>query len=147
MMQTNGHCKKSQKAVDTKQDKTEAQFQFPAPTTTRFGPKFIREAGLVTIPHLSDLWSRKLRPLIFNCCYKSDRAYSCFSDFVFKIWLIRLGFSSQKNKKFLYLFELTTYRLSVRSLNHYTTEPTVSKRHKQLSVAFSHAWLILVEFT
>ena len=29
--------------------------------------------------------------------------HSCFSDFVFKIRLIKLGFSFKKNKEFLYL--------------------------------------------
>ena len=48
------------------------------------------------------------------------------SNFVFKVRLIPLGFSFQKQK--IPVIELTTWRLSVRSHNHYTKEPTVSGR-------------------
>ena len=54
---------------------------------------------------------------------------SCFSDFVFKIRLIMLGFSFQKNKSCC--IWIITYWLPVRILNHYTTEPTVSGRHRK----------------
>ena len=52
---------------------------------------------------------------------------SCFCVSVFKIRLIILGFLPQKTK--IPVFELTTYRFLVRSLNHYTMEPTVRGRH------------------
>ena len=58
---------------------------------------------------------------------------SCFSDFVFKIRLIRLGVYFPKTK--IPVFELPTYWFSVRSLNHYITEPTVNGTHRK---AFSN---------
>ena len=66
------------------------------------------------------------------------------SYFEFKIRLIKLGLSFQKTK--IPVLELTTYWFSVRSHNHYIKEPTVGDT-EELSVTFSHAWLILVEFT
>ena len=50
MMQTDGHCKKSQKTVDTKQGKTEAQFQFPAPKS--------RSAFDIKICSHNSLWTK-----------------------------------------------------------------------------------------
>ena len=62
-------------------------------------------------------------------------AFVFFSDFIFKIRLIRLDFSFKK-QIFLYLKSQPTDR----SHNHYTTEPTVSRRDtEKLSVTFSHA--------
>ena len=48
---------------------------------------------------------------LLNYCDYVDNGvnYSCFSDFVFKIRLIRLGFSLQKTKNSCTVFELTTY--------------------------------------
>ena len=71
--------------------------------------------------------------------------HSCFSYFVFKISLIRLEFSFKKKQKLLYLNSLPTdYQSGVL-----TTTPQsqlwVGDTEK-LSVVFSHAWLILVEF-
>ena len=68
-----------------------------------------------------------------------------FSDFVFIIRLIRLGFSFQESKK-IPVFELTNYWFPVRSQNHYTTELLWVGDKEKLSVTFCHAWLILVEF-
>ena len=71
---------------------------------------------------------------------------SCFSDFVFKIRLIRLGFFFKKLK------------IPVLYLNSQPTDSqsgviTITPKSQlwmwdmaKLSVAFSHAWLILVEF-
>ena len=61
-----------------------------------------------------------------NHFFLYEKRHSCFSDFVFKIRLIGLGVFFQKQK--MPVFELTTYRFSVRSLNHYTKEPTVRRR-------------------
>ena len=47
--------------------------------------------------------------------------------------LIRLDFSLQKQKKILY----STYWFLVRSLNHYTTEPTVISDTEKFSVTLS----------
>ena len=70
---------------------------------------------------------------------------SCFSDFVFKIRLIRLDFSFQKKQKLLYLNSLPADSQS----GVLTTTPQSQLRvedTEKLSVAFSHAWLNLVEF-
>ena len=68
---------------------------------------------------------------------------SCFSDLVFKIRLIKLDFSFQKQKN--PTFEPTDSQSGVL-----TTTPQsqlwVGDTEK-LSVTFSHTWLILVEFT
>ena len=72
--------------------------------------------------------------------------HSCFSDFIFKIRLIRLGFSFQKAKQVLYLNSQPTDSLS----GVLTTTPQSQLWEgdtEKLSVAFSHAWLILVQFT
>ena len=69
-----------------------------------------------------------------------------FSDFVLNIRLIRLGFSFQKNQKFLYLNSQPTDSqsgvLTITPKSQLWEGDT-----EKLSVAFSHAWLILVEFT
>ena len=71
----------------------------------------------LSIPHLSN---------VKTIC--SQTLHSCFSDFVdlFKIRLIKLGFPFKKTK--MPVFELTTYRFSVKSHNHHIKEPTVRGR-------------------
>ena len=75
----------------------------------------------------------------------SSAPHLCFSDFVFKIRLIRLGFSFQK-QNFLYLNPQ-----SIDSQSQVLTTTPQSqlwvRDTEKLSVTFSHAWLILVEFT
>ena len=56
-------------------------------------------------------------------------SYSCFSDFVFKIRLIKLGFSIKK-LKFPVLY-LNSYWFQSRVIIITPTEPTVSERHRK----------------
>ena len=70
---------------------------------------------------------------------------SCFTDFVFKIRLIRLGFSFQK-QRILYLNPKPTDSQSGVLTTTSQSQLWVGDTEK-LSVTFSHAWLILVEFT
>ena len=70
---------------------------------------------------------------VFGCCLVIDFSVQSnklpsqlgFSYFEFKIRLIRLGFSFQK-QKFLYLTNLM-----ILIHNHYTKEPTVSERQRK----------------
>ena len=71
--------------------------------------------------------------------------HSCFSDFVFNIRLIRLGFLS-KNKKILYFNPQPTDSQPGVLTTTPQSQLWVGDTAK-LSVTFSHAWLILVEFT
>ena len=63
-------------------------------------------------------FSRKL--IIFSTVERNRDQQTGFYDFVFKIRLIRLGFSFQNSK--IPVFELTTYWFPVRSHNHYTNK-------------------------
>ena len=74
--------------------------------------------------------------------------HSCFSDFVFKIRLIRLGFSFKKNFKIPVLY--LNSKPTDSQLGVITTAPQIQLWEgdtENLSVTFSYAWLILVEFT
>ena len=71
--------------------------------------------------------------------------HSCFSHFVFKIRLIRLGLSFQK-QKILYLHSQPTDSESGVITITPQSQLSVGDTEK-LSVTFSHASLILVEFT
>ena len=64
-----------------------------------------------------------------------------WSYFEFKIRLIRLGLSFQK-QKFLYSNSQLTDLINIKPKSQLWMEDT-----EKLSVTFSHAWLILVEFT
>ena len=67
--------------------------------------------------------------------------WSCFSDFVFKIRLIKQGFSLKKTRKNP-VFDSESGVLTTTPRSQLWMVDT-----EKLSVAFSHAWLILVEFT
>ena len=69
-----------------------------------------------------------------------------FSEFLFKIRLIRLGFSFHKNQKLLYFnSQPTDFQSKVLSTTPQRQLPLEDT--EKLSVTFSHASLILVEFT
>ena len=74
----------------------------------------------------------------------SNEGNRTFSRFVFKIRLIKLGFSFQK-QKILYLNPQTTDSQSGVLATTPQSQLWVGETGK-FSVAFSHAWLILVEF-
>ena len=81
-------------------------------------------------------WSQ---PEPINYEWRPLKAFSIgFFYFDFKIRLIRLGLSFQKTK--ISVFEFATYWFTARS------QLWVGDTEK-LSVTFSDAWLILVEFT
>ena len=71
--------------------------------------------------------------------------HSCFSDSVFKIRLISLGFSVQKTKNPVFESQPTDFQSGV--LNTTPQGQLWVGNTEKLSVTFSHAWLILVEFT
>ena len=78
--------------------------------------------------------------------YAVSSTESCFSDFGFKIRLIRRDVFSKKSQKFLYLNSLPTDSQSGVLTTTPQSQLWVGDTEK-LSVAFSHARLILVEFT
>ena len=76
---------------------------------------------------------------------KESLGYHKINDFVFKIRLIRLGFSYWK-QKFLYLNSQPTDSQSGVITTTPQSQLWVGDTEK-LPVTFSHAWIIPVEFT
>ena len=109
---------------------------------------FLRHWFIISLTTLAPMLSL-LAPLLsyhsvgilINMCYVDRLAiayYVCvgflFFRFFFKIRLIKPGFPFQETK--IHIFELTNYRFSVRSHNHYTKDPTVGGIHRKAFSSF-----------